>query len=1034
MKKLHAILIGINKYPTRPLNGCLNDVKNVKKYLTEKIQDRFKEKPSIVELVDEKATKSRILAEIDNLRGVGDDETVLIYFSGHGAQEIAHGEETKGIFKNESDGLLECLVCYDKEKSEDEGKEIEKEVPHHLADKEIRYALSKFKNNPHLVTIFDCCHSGDMTKGDEDELKVRKIYDGIPARPYNEFDFHQDHSIKEIRDNGRGFEGLVTLKNHIHIAACLPTEESIERPLYDPFETAVYDKDSAEGEKERTKTRQGVLTNYLLTFLLASNSNVNYSEITSWANVSFHSVSYTKQTPNIAVLGTKSGSLSKASKWLGVARLDEKVKNTGKAYYNSRLGWHYDRGSLWGIKEEQEISIKLDNGKEVKATVSEIDINRSSLKVDSDELDRDRATGYEAYVSDKFTTYDTLKIYLNNLSEEEDSEELNKAGVILQEMGNEGHLKLVQEKNEAHFFLNDFNHSLYFSFADDEFQYRPLAKQLDLLREETDIKDFLDYQVPYLQKWNHYKSLKNPTQSYTYNRMPIKIEIQLEENGDWVELGDNDYIDIIPDERGGENGEFSKAYNFRISRNLTSSEPIYVGAYFLWANMSITVRGNVHQLVNNASSVNLYEDYFFGNNGPALLGRLQLERVNEFYNWKHEPVSLKLIVANDNFDFDDEMKQGGLDLPIMHDIPMGEGPNINYQEFRKVWQVYTVNFRVINPTYNRITGELEKYGKDAVENELLAGFIEKLYFSNESYQFKINPSLKPNSEEDGSLETENTKSLKEWGLKVMNGVFNGIRRRRYKWRLKVKPKLEVIVAEGDSWFLFPLPGVRDTLTYINRQLNIRSFADAGDELRDYYLNQELIMGIEQLDPKPRVILLSGGGNDVIGPEISRILIAANFRNRGLPIGNYVNLNEFNNVLEELRQGYEFFITEIQNLLGGDDFCIFIHGYDFIRANPPKRVIKNGWANKYMMQAGIYPDDRERVINHLVTGFNDMLEELSEDQRFANNVVYVNNLNTLGDDEWRDEIHPDNGGYKKVANNFIAAINARFKGINLKMVP
>ena len=60
--------------------------------------------------------------------------------------------------------------------------------------------------------------------------------------------------------------------------------------------------------------------------------------------------------------------------------------------------------------------------------------------------------------------------------------------------------------------------------------------------------------------------------------------------------------------------------------------------------------------------------------------------------------------------------------------------------------------------------------------------------------------------------------------------------------------------------------------------------------------------------------------------------------------------------------------------------IFIHGYDYIRSAPGKRNIKKGWANKYMIKAGIKESsDRKKVIIYLVDQFNEMLIELTNTQ-------------------------------------------------------
>jgi hypothetical protein len=70
----------------------------------------------------------------------------------------------------------------------------------------------------------------------------------------------------------------------------------------------------------------------------------------------------------------------------------------------------------------------------------------------------------------------------------------------------------------------------------------------------------------------------------------------------------------------------------------------------------------------------------------------------------------------------------------------------------------------------------------------------------------------------------------------------------------------------------------------------------------------------------------------------------------------------------------------------------------------------------MIAAGINdPKSRKVIITYLVDTFNDLL--LGFSKQYAH-VTYVNNRNTVMEDEWMDEIHPNNIGYGKVASNFL----------------
>ena len=157
--KLYALLVGINDYNENillagkkvkfpELYGCVSDANKVRKYL--KTESYFE--TSIKLLEDHNATKAEIVRQFDDHLGkAGKDDTVLFYFSGHGTQEFAD----KSIFKSETDNRLESIACYFS-KSDDDFL---------LADKELRWLIYKLsQKESHIVTIFDCCHSGDNTR------------------------------------------------------------------------------------------------------------------------------------------------------------------------------------------------------------------------------------------------------------------------------------------------------------------------------------------------------------------------------------------------------------------------------------------------------------------------------------------------------------------------------------------------------------------------------------------------------------------------------------------------------------------------------------------------------------------------------------------------------------------------------------------------------------------------------------------------------------------------------------------------------
>ncbi len=103
-----ALMVGVNKYasPRIPeLRGCTNDILLMKGLLTRSFG--FKE-DHIRVLFDQDATKTRILAEIDNwlVKNAKPGDVALLEFSGHGSQIPDDN-------RDEPDGLDQSLCPYD---------------------------------------------------------------------------------------------------------------------------------------------------------------------------------------------------------------------------------------------------------------------------------------------------------------------------------------------------------------------------------------------------------------------------------------------------------------------------------------------------------------------------------------------------------------------------------------------------------------------------------------------------------------------------------------------------------------------------------------------------------------------------------------------------------------------------------------------------------------------------------------------------------------------------------------------------------
>lgn len=140
MIKKSALLIGINYIGSDlELNGCINDVHNIKKLLLKSGYDE----DDITIITDEteyKPTRKNILRCILELIITGNKE-LFLHYSGHGSY-------VSDLDGDERDGNDECLVPLDYEES---GM---------ISDDEIRGILQLLSKDQKMFVLMDCCHSG----------------------------------------------------------------------------------------------------------------------------------------------------------------------------------------------------------------------------------------------------------------------------------------------------------------------------------------------------------------------------------------------------------------------------------------------------------------------------------------------------------------------------------------------------------------------------------------------------------------------------------------------------------------------------------------------------------------------------------------------------------------------------------------------------------------------------------------------------------------------------------------------------------
>lgn len=167
-----AIVIGIGQQEDKAW-GKINGDKDIP-YVEEMLKSANFRTSNIKRLMNQQATKAAIVDAFKSLATQSNrGDIVYIHFSGH-------GQQMKDVNGDEKDGLDECWIPYDAYRKPCEKDWGEK----HLTDDEVNRYLNvirdKIGETGKILVVIDACHSGDSTRGEEEEV-IRGVEDVFEA-------------------------------------------------------------------------------------------------------------------------------------------------------------------------------------------------------------------------------------------------------------------------------------------------------------------------------------------------------------------------------------------------------------------------------------------------------------------------------------------------------------------------------------------------------------------------------------------------------------------------------------------------------------------------------------------------------------------------------------------------------------------------------------------------------------------------------------------------------------------------------------
>lgn len=647
--QLFGLLLAIDDYPlpVPPLGGCVNDIRKIKSYLTEK---QGKLNPQLLVLENEAATKAAIIAGFrEHLAQAGPQDTVLIYFSGHGTQEEADPK----IWPYESDGKLECIVNYDGIVKN--GDEVSYNL---LSDKELRFLLHELaQTQAHLITIFDCCHSGGNTREAKIEdpainLKSRRyitsrLTEACPKRDWEQFLFADAIDPKELAS--QPLAKVIPAGQHVQMGACRSDQLAYE------------------------VNGGGVFTSTLLSLLERTEGAITYFDLRS--RIRYLIKNEYKQTPQVYVQGAEGSQLF--SGFLGQAVTRE--LNEGNFVYNKTEGWILDLGAMHGISPELS-SVQIDDpeGTPFTARVQSVKMSHTRLLVSDPEVMTrlDPTKAYRAAVPGALAQ--PIRIYLDM--------EGGEQSLLKKEMSTfKDRLLLVDSEQDADYVIRVKNDSFVITQPFDV--DRPVVHPTENLTEKA--AAFTIIYLRNIAKWHFVRDLYNP-KVRLFEKSPIEIEFfQVKDDLSQEPLAKQGEEIVLP-YRKLSTGDWGNLMRVKITNRHSSR--IYCSLIYLSETFQIysSLLGEPVVFLDAGESVWAYGGGDLELDLPAHIKAL---------NWPNSFIWLKFMVSTQEFDpatFD----QDPLPMPtesVNRGIKLATPGKLNVSD----WTTELVQIRMPNPEYKQ---------------------------------------------------------------------------------------------------------------------------------------------------------------------------------------------------------------------------------------------------------------------------------------------------------------------------------------------
>jgi len=302
--------------------------------------------------------------------------------------------------------------------------------------------------------------------------------------------------------------------------------------------------------------------------------------------------------------------------------------------------------------------------------------------------------------------------------------------------------------------------------------------------------------------------------------------------------------------------------------------------------------------------------------------------------------------------------------------------------------------------------ELERLlSDDAVPDEAIAPYLKPAPIRSLPFQ----PML---AVDETRVAAPPSRGLIGLTVAALNARSNRQRQAAYQQRIAGGWQGLKILAEGDSWFQYPIL-LDDVIDNLSKDYAVYSVAAAGATM------EHMLHGVAHLEQLIRAndfqaLLFSGGGNDIAGDALLTYLRP--FQTGAQPAPAYIT-ETFAAITGRMQQQLEEFAGSL--LKSFPQLHIFCHGYDW-----PFARNRGLWLDPAFTARQIPDTIRRPILKIMIDQYYGMLRQVAA--KFPGRLHVVDCRGTVGEiDQWYDELHPMNAGFARAASRFSEEINQTF---------